>query len=72
MVIKVAWCGAQLVHSNHSHTSLGEVVPGTTKGLEGPDRLQQVRAARRPAVNHPFFETRLPAFGSPRRPASAD
>ena len=48
MAVKVAWCGAQLVHSNHPHTSLGEVVPGTTIGLEGPDRLQQVRPPPHP------------------------
>ena len=33
MVIKVACCGGQLVHSNHSHTALGD-------GVEYPERLQ--------------------------------
>jgi hypothetical protein len=44
MVIKVACCGGQLVHSNHPHTSLGHPPADpsdSTDGLEYPDRLQR-------------------------------
>eukprot|EP01051_Picozoa_sp_SAG22_P001139 SAG22_NODE_41_length_25488_cov_6.133719_14_plen_239_part_00 len=49
MVVKVACCGGQLVHSNHPHTSLGHPPAGApdscTDGLEYPDRLQRVLGA---------------------------
>ena len=54
MVIKVACCGGQLVHSNHPHTSLGHppADPSTsTDGLEYPERLQRALGEGYEVVN---------------------
>lgn len=45
MVVKIACCGGQLVHSNHPHTSLGHPAASpseSTDGFEYPDRLQRI------------------------------
>ena len=54
MVIKVACCGGQLVHSNDPHTSLGHPpadASDSTDGLEYPDRLQRALGEGYQVVN---------------------